>query len=96
VQVEEGGPFISLDIPEMKYLKMYKPRNVLSSNAPDKDLLPASWLLPESLHNDVSHVGRLDYESDGLLIWTNDTTFSKILTRPEVGVMKVYEVCVED
>lgn len=95
--MEDNGPFVKLESPaNLQYYKMFKPRNVLSSNAPLKAFLPASYLLPEARASEVSHVGRLDYESEGLLIWTNDGTFSRLLTHPDIGVLKEYHVLVED
>jgi len=49
------------------------------------DLLPKNW--PR-----VFHVGRLDMESEGLLIVTNDGELSLALTHPRFHVEKEYEV----
>jgi 16S rRNA U516 pseudouridylate synthase RsuA-like enzyme len=38
------------------------------------------------------HVGRLDLESEGLLLLTNDGTFSRLCTSPAVGLKKIYRV----
>ena len=77
------------------YVKMYKPRNVLSSMIPHNGFLPAAFLLPQQLPY-VYHVGRLDYESEGLLLWTNNPAFSRRLTSPKVGISKTYHVLIED
>jgi 23S rRNA pseudouridine2605 synthase len=52
------------------------------------DLLPASW--PR-----VFHVGRLDKESEGLLIVTNDGDLSLHLTHPRFKMDKEYEVGID-
>jgi 23S rRNA pseudouridine2605 synthase len=52
------------------------------------DLLPPDW-------RNVYPVGRLDYESEGLLFLTNDGDFALRLTHPRYGVKKVYEVIVD-
>ena len=49
-------------------------------------------LLPEELHN-LRHAGRLDKDSSGLLILTNDGNFLNELMHPAVKVPKVYRVC---
>lgn len=70
---------------------LMKPRGIVCS-ADDElgrrtvfDLIPAKW--PR-----VFHVGRLDMESEGLLILTNDGDLSLALTHPRHQVEKEYEV----
>jgi 16S rRNA U516 pseudouridylate synthase RsuA-like enzyme len=43
---------------------------------------PAALCLPVSARRGVYHVGRLDVESEGLLCWTDDGTFTRLLTAP--------------
>jgi len=70
---------------------IYKPRNYLctASDELDRktifDLLPANW--PR-----VFHVGRLDKESEGLLLVTNDGDLANSLMHPRYKVEKEYEV----
>ena len=52
------------------------------------DLLPKEW---DHLHS----VGRLDFNSEGLLFLTNDGEFSLHLTHPRYGVRKKYVAVVE-
>ena len=79
------------------YLKQYKPRNVLSSMVAHGGKNPAaSFLPPQWQQSRVRHVGRLDYESEGLLIWTNDKAFSRLLTSPSAAICKTYDVLIED
>ena len=47
------------------------------------DLLPAEW-------NNLYSVGRLDFDSEGLIFLTNDGEFSLRLTHPRYGVRKKY------
>lgn len=44
------------------------------------------WIFP---------VGRLDRDSEGLLIFTNDAKFGNMLTDPEFGIERTYEVLIE-
>jgi 23S rRNA pseudouridine2605 synthase len=70
---------------------MNKPKGVISTADDEKgrriiyDFLPEEW--PR-----VFHVGRLDMESEGLLIVTNDGDLSLALTHPRFKVEKEYEV----
>lgn len=74
------------------YLALHKPRGVLSSvEDPDprptvRDLIP----LPGTLYP----VGRLDAESEGLILLTNDGELANRLTHPRYGHEKEYKVLV--
>lgn len=76
------------------YLALNKPRGLVCSRKDEYDrptvyeLLPAEW---GHLHS----VGRLDYNSEGLLFLTNDGEFSLHLTHPRYGVRKKYVATVE-
>jgi 23S rRNA pseudouridine2605 synthase len=73
------------------YLMFYKPRGVVTSHGdPDArktvyDFLPGlkEWVFP---------VGRLDKETSGLLLLTNDTGFSEKITNPLSKIPKTYLV----
>ena len=84
------------------YLAMNKPIGVVSATKDDQhrtviDLLRESENLPISCDEvDSLHiVGRLDLNSSGLLLLTNDSDWSKHLMSPENKVKKVYEVTLE-
>ncbi|HSU55835.1 MAG TPA: pseudouridine synthase [Candidatus Dormibacteraeota bacterium] len=71
------------------YLAMNKPRGLVCSKKDEHDRPTIYQLLP----NEWSHlnsVGRLDFNSEGLLFLTNDGDFSLRLTHPRYGVRKKY------
>jgi 23S rRNA pseudouridine2605 synthase len=76
------------------YLALNKPRGLVCSRKDEQgrptiyDLLPREW---GHLHS----VGRLDFNSEGLLFLTNDGAFSLRLTHPRYGVHKKYLATVE-
>jgi pseudouridine synthase len=76
------------------YLALNKPRGLVCSRSDEFDrptiyeLLPKEWA---HLHS----VGRLDFNSEGLLFLTNDGEFSLHLTHPRYGVRKKYVAIVE-
>jgi 23S rRNA pseudouridine2605 synthase len=76
------------------YLALNKPRGLVCSHKDELgrptvyELLPKEWA---HLHS----VGRLDFNSEGLLFLTNDGQFSLHLTHPRYGVHKKYVATVE-
>jgi 23S rRNA pseudouridine2605 synthase len=77
---------------EFVYVMIYKPRNILSAvKAPDtrqvvRDLIP--------LRGTLYPVGRLDVDSEGLLLLTNDGDLANRLTHPRYEHEKEYRVLV--
>jgi 23S rRNA pseudouridine2457 synthase len=75
------------------YYVVYKPFNVLSqfSSQEGKKTLKDFFLVP----SDVYPVGRLDFDSEGLLILTNDTSLNHRLLDPRFAHEREYWVQVE-
>ncbi|HVW80184.1 MAG TPA: pseudouridine synthase [Mycobacteriales bacterium] len=71
------------------YLAINKPRGMHSTMADDRGR-PCVGDLVEDLTAQLHHVGRLDADSEGLLLLTNDGTLSHRLTHPSFGVAKTY------
>ena len=72
------------------YLMLNKPAGYLSA-VWDKEKPVVLDLVPEEfLHFDVAPVGRLDIDTEGLLILTNDGDLNHQLTSPKKNVMKTY------
>nr|BAL52740.1 ribosomal large subunit pseudouridine synthase B [uncultured Chloroflexota bacterium] len=76
------------------YIALYKPRKVLSTleAEPGDRRRTLQDILPISEH--VYPVGRLDYESEGLILMTNDGELAQQLTHPSYGHVKLYRVLV--
>ena len=76
------------------YVALHKPVGCVCSRKDERgrptiyELLPPDW-------SNVQSVGRLDYDTEGLLLLTNDGELSLRLTHPRYGVKKLYEVTVE-
>ncbi|HSM23334.1 MAG TPA: pseudouridine synthase [Anaerolineaceae bacterium] len=77
---------------EPLYLALYKPRGILSDNAPLDNRKNVRDLIDLDGHFFV--VGRLDLESEGLMILTNDGELTNKLTHPRYGHEKEYSVLV--
>jgi pseudouridine synthase len=80
---------------EKIYVLLYKPRGYLTSlSDPEKRPLVTD-LLPEAFGR-LHPVGRLDFNTEGLLILTNDGELTNFITSARSNVEKVYEVKVSD
>jgi 23S rRNA pseudouridine2605 synthase len=86
----DGKPIAAAET--LIYIALHKPRNVLSAVDAEpgdgrrtvRDLVD----VPEHIHP----VGRLDYESEGLVLMTNDGDLTNRLTHPRYGHEKEYRV----
>jgi len=77
-----------------QYLAMHKPAGCVCSRNDERGRPTIYQLLPPEWSN-VQSVGRLDYDTEGLLLLTNDGELALRLTHPRYGVVKLYEVTVE-
>lgn len=69
----------------------HKPRGLVTTNRDERDRPTVFGVLPKSLPRVVS-VGRLDINSEGLLLLTNDGGLARILELPETGWQRRYRV----
>jgi pseudouridine synthase len=76
---------------EPVYLLLYKPTGYVTTRR-DSDGRPTVYDLLQGIDGWVIPVGRLDMDTSGLLILTNDTQFAEHLTNPEHQVAKTYLV----
>ncbi|MFT3788325.1 MAG: pseudouridine synthase [Tepidisphaeraceae bacterium] len=72
------------------YVIMYKPKGVYSTNVAQGEQQRAIDLLPPGFDHRVYPVGRLDAESEGLLLLCNDGELTNQLTHPRYGISKTY------
>lgn len=76
---------------ERLYVLLYKPTGYITTFK-DPEGRPTVYDLVQDIDTFVSPVGRLDLDTSGLLILTNDTRLSEHLTNPDRGVAKTYLV----
>lgn len=75
------------------YILMNKPRGIISSVSDDKGRKTVfDLLMKEDQEARLYPVGRLDYDTAGLLLMTNDGALTQKLTHPKHNVEKVYRV----
>lgn len=79
---------------ELTYIRYYKPAGYITTMDDEKGRKTIYDLLPEEVKN-LKPVGRLDKDSTGLLIMTNDGNLINELAHPSVKIPKVYRVCAQ-
>jgi pseudouridine synthase len=77
------------------YLLLNKPRGYDVTRGDRHSHRQVYDLLPKGTHASVKAVGRLDRDSTGLLLLTNDGALAHRLTHPSFGCPKTYQVAVE-
>lgn len=90
--VRVDGRRIARDV-RPRYVVVYKPRGYVTTRSDPNRRKTVLDLIPD-VREYVYPVGRLDYESEGLLLLTNDGALAAVLTHPRHGVARVYEATV--
>ena len=86
-----GKPLAAAE--ENVYLMLHKPRGYITTMSDERDRKCVAELI-EDVEQRVYPVGRLDKDSEGLLLMTNDGSFANALTHPARHVPKTYRVTV--
>lgn len=76
------------------YIAYFKPRNVMVTKS-DPEGRPTIWDGLHAWKDKLNSVGRLDFESDGLLLLTDDGHFLNLLTHPRHEIWKIYRARVK-
>ena len=92
-EVEYDGNIISFSDSEIRLLMLNKPEGVLSSNKKEKNIPIVFDFLPEGKSKTrwIS-IGRLDINSSGLMLFTNDGTFANYCMHPSSSIDREYLV----
>lgn len=86
-KIEVNG--VPLEREEPVYFLLYKPRGVISSVSDDKGRKVVTDYFTH-IEQRIYPVGRLDYDTSGVLLLTNDGEFANLLMHPSSEVEKVY------
>lgn len=78
---------------EYKYYMLHKPRGYITTSSDDRGRKTVMELIKD-IPERVYPVGRLDKDSEGLLLFTNDGALANALTHPSHQVAKMYRVTV--
>jgi len=87
--VRVDGNLISSEVAKI-YLMLHKPRGYVTT-LHDPEGRPIITDLLSDVSERVFPVGRLDYDSEGLLLMTNDGVFAQRLLHPRFGIPKTYK-----
>ena len=91
--IEYEGDVISYVKSDLKLLMLNKPEGVVSSNKKEKNLPIVFDYLPKSnLNTRWISIGRLDINSSGLMLFTNDGTFANFCMHPSSMIDREYLV----
>ncbi len=74
---------------EPRYILLNKPRSVISAVSDDKDRKVVLDLI-EGVTERIYPVGRLDYDTTGLIVLTNDGEFANLMMHPKHQIEKIY------
>ena len=78
------------------YILMNKPKNVVTTTSDEKARKTVMDIIQPKVSQRIYPVGRLDRNTTGLLLLTNDGQLAKKLTHPSHGVKKRYHVVLDN
>ena len=81
-------------VSQYTYVMLHKPKGVITSMSDEFGRKTVKDIMPEQYKN-LKPVGRLDYDSEGLLLMTDDGDLAYVLTHPSHEITKTYVVKVE-
>ncbi|MEC7262112.1 MAG: pseudouridine synthase [Bacteroidota bacterium] len=81
-----------LSMEKKEYILLNKPKNFITTTSDEKGRRTVMELISSASNARLLPVGRLDRNTMGLLLFTNDGDLTKKLTHPKHGVRKIYHV----
>ena len=95
-EIKVDGRRLKRTSPERRYLLVYKPRGVVSTRSdPERRPTVIDLAVSRGFSGYIYPVGRLDFDSEGLLILTNDGDFADHVSHPRHELERTYDVEVE-
>ena len=97
LKIEENSDTVSVDGRELKYARFvyymfHKPAGCVSATKDNQDKTVLDYIRKEDYKADLFPVGRLDKDTEGLLLITNDGALAHRLLSPKKHVPKTYYV----
>lgn len=82
----------SLKPERLQYVLLNKPKDFITTMDDEKDRRTVMGLVESACKERIYPVGRLDRNTTGLLLFTNDGELAKRLTHPKYGISKLYHI----
>jgi 23S rRNA pseudouridine2605 synthase len=92
-KVQYGGDTLKRE--KLQYILLNKPKGFITTSDDPQDRKIVMSLVENACTERIYPVGRLDRNTLGLLLFTNDGDLAKKLTHPKHGVKKIYHVFLE-
>ncbi|CAL2102684.1 Ribosomal large subunit pseudouridine synthase B [Tenacibaculum sp. 190130A14a] len=92
-QVKFDGTLISME--QKRYVLLNKPKNYITTMEDDRGRKTVMELISNATKERIYPVGRLDRNTTGLLLFTNDGELAKKLTHPKHNVRKLYHASLD-
>ncbi|AUC14083.1 pseudouridine synthase [Tenacibaculum sp. SZ-18] len=92
-EVRFDGSLISLE--QKRYILLNKPKNYITTMEDDRGRKTVMELVGNATKERIYPVGRLDRNTTGLLLFTNDGELAKKLTHPKHNVRKLYHASLD-
>ncbi len=77
---------------KLVYILVNKPKDFITTMDDPEDRKTVMWLIKDACRERVYPVGRLDRNTTGVLLFTNDGELAKKLTHPSFEIQKIYQV----
>lgn len=91
--VKHNGIIVSL-AKEFEYYMLNKPKGYITSTKDDKERKTV-MLLMKNIPTRIFPIGRLDYNTEGLLLFTNDGELANRIMKPNYEITKTYNCVIE-
>jgi len=85
----------SINAEKKRYVLLNKPKGFITTMDDPQGRKTVMGLVKKACRERIYPVGRLDRETTGLLLFTNDGDIAKKLTHPKHKASKIYQVLVE-
>ena len=92
-EVKFDGSLISIE--KKRYVLLNKPKNFITTMEDDRGRKTVMDLISNATKERIYPVGRLDRNTTGLLLFTNDGEMAKKLTHPKSGIQKLYHASLD-
>jgi 23S rRNA pseudouridine2605 synthase len=93
--IKVGGKRVQPAGSEHRYLLLNKPKQVMSTLTDPEGRKTVMEFVPPTMRKALVPVGRLDFNTEGLLLLTDDGEFAQRIAHPRYGSSKTYEVKVK-